>query len=94
QKGRKRATIDTTGELPSGETYHGFQEFKSALVSGRREAFTRHLVSQLLSYSTGRHMESADRYEINDIVGRLQSKNLGLRSLVFEVLTSKIFRSR
>ena len=94
QKGRKRATIDTTGKLPSGESYDGFQEFKSALVSSRHEAFTRHLVSQLLSYSTGRHMESADRYEINDIVDRLQSEDLGLRSLVFEVLTSQIFRSR
>ncbi len=86
--------IDATGEFPSGEAYADFREFKKILVEGRRDLFARHLVSKLLAYSTGRHMEVADDYEIEDILGRVREKDYGLRDMVVEVLTSKIFRSR
>ena len=39
-------------------------------------------------------MERLDQYEINDIVERVKEDGYGLRTAVFEVLTSEIFRSR
>ena len=88
--------IDPTGELPSGEKYEHFAGFKQTLVETRRELFTRNLVEQLLTYSTGRHMERSDRFEINDIVERLrgaEGEQLGLKSMLHAVLTSDIFRA-
>lgn len=86
--------IDASGEFPSGETYADFREFKKILTEQRKDLFARHLVSKLLAYSTGRHMEVVDDYEIEDIIARMQEKDYGLNTLVVEALTSKIFRSR
>lgn len=86
--------IDTTGELPSGETYADFAEFKRLLKETRADHFTRHLIRQVLSHTTGRHMETADEFEIEDIFVRVKKNGLGLRTLLTECLTSEIFRSR
>jgi len=52
------------------------------------------LAEKLLTYATGRYMEQPDRFEINEIVDRVQAGDNGLRTMVVEVLTSEIFRSR
>ena len=86
--------IDPSGELPSGETYAGFGEFKHVLLSTRSDLFTRGLIASLLSYTTGRHMEPVDDYGIDDILERVKAEDHGLRTLVLEVMTSEIVRSR
>ncbi|WP_145197396.1 DUF1592 domain-containing protein [Thalassoglobus polymorphus] len=94
-KGKKPAPkVDPTGKFPSGETYQDFESFKQVLVKTRLDLFTRTLIEKLLTYSTGRHMERTDQFEIEDILERTKAENYGLQSLVTEVLTSKTFRSR
>lgn len=88
------AKVDASGKFPSDETYEDFASFKQVLLDGRRDAFTRNLIEKLLTYTTGRHMERVDQYEIDDILGRVQADNFGLRTMLVEVLSSKIFRSR
>ncbi|MCO8123120.1 DUF1592 domain-containing protein [Stieleria sp. TO1_6] len=90
----KAARIDASGEFPSGQTYDDFASFKKVLAEDRRDDFTRHLIEKLLTYTTGRHMERADQFEIDDILARVKSDHSGLRTMVTEVLTSEIFRSR
>ena len=86
--------IDTTGEFASGETYQDFAGFRDILHQKREEQFTRHLIRQLLAYSTGRLMEPADEFAIDRIHEKVKQQGLGLRSLVVECLTSDVFRSR
>ncbi len=86
--------IDPSGEFLSGERYDNFASFKKVLVENRRDSFARNLIEKLLAYTTGRHMERGDQFEIDDILGRVQSDHFGLRTMVTEVLTSEIFRSR
>ncbi|MCG8602410.1 MAG: DUF1592 domain-containing protein [Verrucomicrobiales bacterium] len=94
-KGAKTAPkIDTASELPSGESFQNFREFKSTLAKHRKDPFTRHLIEMLLAYSTGRHMEPADQFEIDDLFEKVKADNYGLRTIVMESLTSEIFRSR
>jgi hypothetical protein len=94
-KGQKSGSkIDVTGKLPSGETYKDFPDFKNVLLESRRDLFTRNLIEKLLAYATGRHMERADQFEIDDILARVQADDYGLRTVVTEVMTSEIFRSR
>ncbi|MEE2643128.1 MAG: DUF1592 domain-containing protein [Planctomycetota bacterium] len=88
------ATIDASGSLPSGESFKGFADFRKVLVERRLDPFARHLIETLLSYSSGRQMEAADQFEINDILQRVKSDQYGFRTLVTEVLVSRIFRSR
>jgi hypothetical protein len=86
--------IDPSGEFPSGETYTDFSSFKAVLRKSRRDAFTRGLIEKLLAYTTGRQMGNSDRFEIDDMLASVQADHDGLRTMVIEVLTSKIFRSR
>lgn len=86
--------VDASGEFPSGEAYADFREFRRILAEGRRDPFSRHLVSTLLAYATGRHMEVVDDYGIEDILARVREDGYGLRTLVVESLASEIFRSR
>lgn len=86
--------IDTTGEFPSGETYADFSSFKKVIQETREDLFTRHLIRQILSYTTGRHMETTDEFEIEEIQDRVKKSGLGLHTLLTECLTSEIFRSR
>ncbi|MFT5856225.1 MAG: hypothetical protein ACI8XO_003478, partial [Verrucomicrobiales bacterium] len=86
--------IDATGEFSSGEKYENFHEFKQILLTKRQDTFRRHLVTQVLSYATGRHMEPVDDYEIEEISQSLKEEGNGLRDLVIKVLSSEIFRSR
>ena len=86
--------IDASGELPSGDTYTDFNSFKKLIGDTREELFTRHLIRQFLAYSTGRRMEFADSFIIDDLHEKLKKQGLGLRTLITECLMSEIFRSR
>lgn len=88
------AKVDPSGSLPSGEIFQDFPGFKAVLLESRSDLFARNLIEKLLTYTTGRHMELADQYEIDDILNRVKADNDGLRTMVTEVLTSEIFRSR
>ena len=86
--------IDASGELPSGDTYKDFASFRKLIGDTREDLFTRHLIRQFLSYSTGRRMEFADSFIIDDLHEKLKKQGLGLRTLITECLMSEIFRSR
>jgi len=88
------AKIDPSGELSSGDTYQDFASFRKLISDTREELFTRHLIRQLLAYSTGRKMEFADSFVIDDLHEKLKKQGLGLRTLITECLMSEIFRSR
>jgi hypothetical protein len=90
----KAPKVDPTGTFPSGEKYTDFSEFKRLLSGTRREFFVRHMVDTMLSFSTGRHMELTDRSEIEAIAQKVQEDGFGLRTMIIEVLSSDIFRSR
>jgi hypothetical protein len=86
--------IDSTGEFPSGETYQDFAGFKKVIRETREDHFSRHLIRQILSYTTGRQMETADSFEIEEIQAKVKKEGFGLQTLLVECLTSEIFRSR
>jgi len=91
---KDRLKVDPSSELPSGEAFANFAEFKELLATTRSEPFTRNLITQVLTYSSGRHMETADQFVIDEILARVQADADGLRTLVIACLTSEIFRSR
>jgi hypothetical protein len=86
--------VDASGEFSSGESYDGFADFRRILVEGRTDIFTRHLLRQFLSFATGRHLNAADDFVIEDILAAVRRDGNGLRSLIVESLVSEVFRSR
>lgn len=86
--------IDTTGEFNSGETYADFAGFKKVIRDTRSDLFIRHLIRQLLTYTTGRTMELNDDLLIDQLHEKVKKQGLGLNTLMVECLMSEIFRSR
>lgn len=94
-KGNAPATkVDASGEFSSGETYNGFEDFRRIVKAGRTDAFTRNLIRQFLSYSTGRHVEPVDEPVIENILETVKNDGHGLQTLVVESLASEVFRTR
>jgi hypothetical protein len=93
-KKTKPAEIDTTGEFPSGETYTDFTTFKKVIHNTRADHFSRHLIRQLLPYTTGRTMELADDLPLDQLHDQLKKQGLGLNTIMIECLMSEVFRSR
>jgi len=93
-KKAKPAEIDTTGEFTSGETYTDFASFKKVIHDTREDHFTRHLIRQLLTYTTGRTMELNDDLVIDDLQDKVKKQGMGLKTLMVECLMSEVFRSR
>ncbi len=86
--------VDASGEFPSGETYQDFAGFRKIIKETREDLFVRHLISQLLAYSTGRHMEMTDEFAMEDIRAAVEKDNGGMKTLLVGCLMSGVFRSR
>ncbi|MFV0446587.1 MAG: DUF1592 domain-containing protein, partial [Planctomycetaceae bacterium] len=55
--------VDASGQLPTGEVFTGFAEFRT-LLSRHPDVLARSLVTKLLTFSAGREMGFSDRAEI------------------------------
>ncbi|MCB1228200.1 MAG: DUF1592 domain-containing protein, partial [Verrucomicrobiales bacterium] len=78
--------VDPSGEFPSGETFTGFPSFKDVILQTRTEGFRRHLIEEVLTYATGRHMEALDQFEIEEIATQVKQHHDGLRTLILACL--------
>jgi hypothetical protein len=60
----------------------------------RADLFSRHLIRQFLTYTTGRTMELNDDLLIDKLHDQVKKQGLGLKTLMTECLMSEVFRSR
>ena len=56
-----------------------------------RDQIARALTSRLVTYATGAAVRAADEAEIEAIVRNVRERNYGLRTLVHDVVGSKLF---
>ena len=85
--------VDASGELSDGRKFAGVAEFQ-ALLASDRDALLTNLAKQFAVYSTGRGVSFADRDEIATIVSAANKRGGGIRTLVYELVESKLFRTR
>ncbi|MEM7474136.1 MAG: DUF1592 domain-containing protein [Planctomycetota bacterium] len=92
KKAKQGAPIDTAAVLANGREVKDLAEFKAMLLE-READVTRCLTEKLLTYASGRLLESSDRGEVDRIVGELAKNGYRLRDLVHLVVQSDIFLS-
>ena len=85
--------VDATGETADGRTLQNIDEFKQLLLRDK-DQMARALTEKLVTYATGGVPEAADKPEIEAIVAKIRDKNYGLRTLVHEIVQSKMFQDR
>jgi len=85
--------VDPTTELPDGQKIRNIEEFKQALLRDK-DQLARSLARRLVTYATGGAPEASDQREIEAIVDRIREKNYGFRTLVHEIVQSRLFREK
>ena len=85
--------IDPSSTLIGGRKLGDIHAFKKWLLE-QEPQITRHLVSSLLTYATGRPMEATDRGAVDAIVEELVATRGGMRDAIRLVVESKTVRTK
>src|SRR4029077_15071228 len=90
---KKGLPVDAADVLPDGRRFKNIDEYKQLLLKDK-DQLARALAEKLLSYATGGTPTKSDRPEIEAIVGRIRSREYGVRTLVHEIVQSRLFQSK
>lgn len=87
----KTRPVDTLGELPCGETFRNYEEFKKAIVEHYEEDMVRGLMKNLMLYATGRKPDIDDMAEIQSMMNDHAAEGYPLRTMLIAVFATKAF---
>ncbi|MGH7224313.1 MAG: DUF1588 domain-containing protein, partial [Gemmataceae bacterium] len=85
--------VDPAGELLDGRKFHDVRQLQDLLVADRGQLL-KNFARQLAVYGTGRDVSFADRQQIAAIVANTQKGGGGIRTLIHELIQSRLFRTR
>ena len=88
----KLSELDTSGRLPSGESFEDYQGLKKILVTSQRERVIRTIVKRTMSYALCRKLQIYDRPTVDAITKKLNENNGTFHDLVYEIANSLPFR--
>ncbi len=83
--------LDTTGTMPSGESFDGPQQLKR-LLHARRDRIMQTVIERMLVYALGRQIARYDRTTIRQIARTLSAEEFRAQTLIREVALSLPFR--
>ena len=90
---REGLKVDAGDVMPDGQRFADIDEFKQLLLKDK-DQIARALTEKLLTYATGAVPETADRPEVEAIIRKVRDKNYGFRTLVHEIVQSKLFQNK
>jgi len=86
--------VDPSGITSDGAPFGGFADYQQILLDTEMDAISYHLVSQLITFSTGAQVEFSDRDAVNEILSSTKDQNYPLRKIIHNVVASDLFRRR
>ena len=93
KKAKQSPLIDTTAILSNGRKVNNLIEFKAMLLE-RESHVARCLIEKMLTYATGRLLETGDRGEVDRIANDLKEGGNRLRDLIHLVVQSELFLNK
>lgn len=85
--------VDASAELPDGRKFRDIRELKQLLLANDKQ-IARNLAKQLSVYATGAPVRFADREQIELLLERASSSHYGVRSLILELVQSRLFMDK
>ena len=85
--------VEQGGVTPEGKTFKNIDDYKKLLLQDK-DQLARNLAHKLIVYSTGAEIQFADREVVEDIIAKVRAKNYGFRTLVHEVVQSRVFLNK
>ncbi|MEM7312488.1 MAG: DUF1592 domain-containing protein [Planctomycetota bacterium] len=90
---RRGPKVDASGVTSDGQAFKGIEEYRQYLIQ-RKDDVARHIIGQLIVYSTGGEIQFADRAEVDRIAETTREANYPLRTIIHEVVQSRLFRNK
>lgn len=90
KKTRRGLDVDAGGVTADGRPFQNLHEFKQRLLADE-EQLVRNVVEKLVIYSTGAEIQFADREEVERLVAAARRHRYGFRSLIHDVVESRLF---
>lgn len=87
----KTRPVDAAGNLPRGETFKSFAEFKDIVVKDYQADMVRGIMRNLMIYATGRLPGIDERMEIAAIMKEYRARGYPLRDLLKAIVRSHAF---
>ena len=85
--------VDPSGVLPDGRSFQNIHDLKSLLLKDERQ-IARNLTRQLVLYGTSASVRFGDRAEVERILDNAAKKEYGVRSIIHEIVQSKLFQQK
>jgi hypothetical protein len=85
--------VDPSGEMADGRAFADIDGFKQLLLKDPR-AIARNMVGQLVTYATGAPIGYADREVVEKVLDKTADSQNGMRSLIHEIVQSKLFQTK
>jgi hypothetical protein len=85
--------VDPADVMADGQQFKDIDEFKQLLLKDKNQ-LARALTEKLVTYATGAAPLPADQATIEAIVGSIRERDYGLRTLVHEIVQSKLFQTK
>jgi hypothetical protein len=82
--------VDPSFTMADGRPFADLAGFKQLLLADP-DQLARNLAAKFVTYATGAGISFADRTELDAIVQRAKARNLGVRTLLMEVIQSPLF---
>jgi len=85
--------VEASGDTHKGEHFSNIDDYKKIVLLDN-DQIARNLAGKLLVYSTGAILQYSDREVIEQILGLTKKENHAFRSLVHEVVQSRVFKTK
>lgn len=85
--------LDVSSVFPNGEPFDSLEGYKAGLLK-RKDAFTRNLVKQMLTYALTRPVGYTDHETVDAVTEAVRHKDYRLRTLIREIIRSELFQSK
>jgi mono/diheme cytochrome c family protein len=85
--------VEKGGATPEGRPFKDIDDYKQLLLADK-DQLARNVAQKLLIYATGADIQFADREVVEQLVANGRAKQYGFRSLVNDVVQSRVFLSK
>ena len=92
-KYQQGAEVDASGVTASGKEFSDIRDFRDQLMQ-HRDRVAKHFIELLIVYATGGEIGFSDRDEVEAIFQRMRKDDFPVRSIIHEVVRSRMFRYR
>jgi len=85
--------VERGGQTPEGKAFKDIDDYKQLLLADQ-DQLARNLTQKLIIYATGADIQFADREVVEQLVARCREKKYGFRTLLHEVVQSRVFLNK